>query len=336
MIKYQERLLNISNDSLIDVHTHSGGLDFSNFLRGKYPYCQDLTDLYFKGKSSSVSHQVVFPMPTSSYYDTFAYWEYGVFRPSGFCQFPFEVENSHLLKSISQMPFERGFFLPFLSFSLQDKVSEQEESILKLTMQSPHVWGFKFHTSTDQKSALQIEKESGFLDIAAELHRPFIIHTGLAPCSNPVNVVELASRHPNIVFCAAHFGSFSQVFANLLDEYPYDNLFFDTSGLVPLCNNIKASSPLGVLNLDYKNPISVFNYYADRFPQRILWGSDSPWYNSFDFNKAPLDTKLRTYSQESNIVSDSYKRQILNNTTRFLSGSPPKKYTLDSKEILHL
>jgi len=324
IVEYRSQLLLNNVDSmsnvLIDIHTHSGGIDLSNFLRNRHPYCQDITDLYFKGKSAAVSHQVVFPMPTSTYYDIPAYWRHGIFLPSGFCNFPFEVENRHLLQSIQQLPFQNNHFLPFLCFSLQEKVKEQEDSIIQAILsRSPIVWGFKFHTSADQKNALQIERESQFIDIATEMQRPILIHTGFNACADPIKVLELASRHPHTFFCAAHFGAFSKTFAKLLKEYPYRNLFFDTSGLISMCNYIRHSERTDVVDLNYAQPSEVLSFYFSEFPERILWGSDSPWYNSLDLNQENNNTPIYTYTQEVDIISDLDKAQLARNALQFLN-----------------
>ena len=54
---------------LIDVHSHSGGMDLSNFYKSLHPSTQDILDLEANGYRAGVDFQVVFPMPTTIYYD---------------------------------------------------------------------------------------------------------------------------------------------------------------------------------------------------------------------------------------------------------------------------
>ncbi len=320
MLEYRSLCICDSGDTLIDVHSHCGGMDLSNFMHYRYPCSQDIIDLYFKCRDLKVAHQVVFPMPTSSYYDISAYWKSGVYKPSGFCDFPFEKENEYLLKAVEKLPFPEHHFLPFLSFSLQDKVKEQESNLVNnICRRAGCVWGLKFHTSVDQKNAMQIEQESQFIDIITELQRPLIIHTGFNECSDPMKVLELASRHPDTNICAAHFGAFSKEFAKQLDDYPYKNLFLDTSGLFSLCRYIKESGRTDVVELNYDKPSEVLEHYFSRFPERILWGTDSPWYNSADLNEEKTLIKARAYSDEVKFISAFDKAQLKTNTMYFLT-----------------
>lgn len=320
MIEYKSQCICDSDDILIDVHSHCGGMDFSNFLHNRYPCSQDIIDLYFKSEGSKVAHQVVFPMPTSSYYDISVYWKSGVYKPSGFCDFPFQKENEYLLKAVENLPFPEHHFLPFLSFSLQDKVKEQERNLVKsFNKRTWGAWGLKFHTSVDQKNAMQIDQESQFIDIITEKQIPLLIHTGFNECSDPMKVIELASRHPYTHICAAHFGAFSKEFAKQLDDYPYKNLFFDTSGLFSLCRYIKESGRTDVVELNYDNPLEVLEHYYLRFPRRFLWGTDSPWYNSVDLNEKKTLIKPRSYLDEAEFISTFDKAQIKTNTIFFLT-----------------
>ena len=60
--KEGEAMMNTPNDNgiIIDVHTHSGDMNISNFTRYKSPYFQDIIDLYEKARNNNVSRQIVF------------------------------------------------------------------------------------------------------------------------------------------------------------------------------------------------------------------------------------------------------------------------------------
>ncbi len=78
---------------LVDTHTHCGGMDLSNFYKDRYPSSQDILDLDEKRRSTGVGFQVVFPMPTSLYYDIPTYWKSRKFLPGGYSEYPFQQEK---------------------------------------------------------------------------------------------------------------------------------------------------------------------------------------------------------------------------------------------------
>lgn len=322
MKNYAEKTAILSRKSgIVDVHTHGSGIDFSNFIRGKYPCCQDLTDLFQKGCACGVAHQVVFPMPTSCYFDIPEYWNRGVFKPTGYCEFPFQIENDYLIKNIEALQFMEDYFLPFLAFSLRDKIGMQIESLLKMVSGKTKIWGLKYHTSVDQRSVLYLEIEHVFLDFAKEFNLPFMIHTGFNECADPIKLFDVASRNPEIRFCAAHFGGFSSKFAALLDNYDYDNIYIDTSGLFPLCDSMNSGKYVGVLDIDYSNPQAVLQYYIDRFPNRILWGSDSPWYNACNLSENSPSRTIRVYGQDLDFLGGHNLDIVSRNSQKFLLGT---------------
>ena len=304
---------------LIDTHTHCGGMDLSNFYKGRYPSNQDILDLDAKRYSADVGYQIVFPMPTSFYYDITAYWRFHEFLPSGYCSFPFELENRYLLNQIKQFNLER--MLPFAAFSIQDKISRQEEDILRLAEQYP-VYGLKYHTKVDQKSADKLDIESGFVDLAEYLDVPIVIHTEQKGYSAAIKVLELAARHSSVRFCAAHFGGFSADFFRELDNYSYSNLYFDTCPLLPRCAYLAQNHGSELLDLEYGNPYAVLNYLAEHYPYRMLWGTDAPWTNyGILGNSSHMDPLKHGYRQEAEAIRTvGYQAQLTENTIRYLFG----------------
>lgn len=304
---------------LVDTHTHCGGMDLSNFYKGRYPSSQDILDLEQKRQHAGVGFQIVFPMPTTLYYDIPAYWNSGVFLPSGYSEHPFQLENNYLLAQVEHFNLKRMF--PFIAFSLQDKVSEQEKDVLRLVQKYP-VYGLKFHTKVDQKSADRVDAESNFVDIARQLNIPIIFHTEQKGCSSAMGVLYLASRHSDVRFCAAHFGGFSVDFFRELDNYHNDNLYLDTCPLLPRCFSLSNGHTSELLDLDYKNPQSVLKYFAERYPNRMLWGTDSPWTNYCLLGASQKITLSKFgYQQETETIKSSgYQKRMTYNTIRYLFG----------------
>ena len=259
---------------IIDIHTHCGGIDTSRLLHMRYPTCQNILDLNQKRITAGVEYMVSFPMPNSLYYNTAHYWETGEFIPSGYCSWPFQFENEVLLKEVSSFQLER--ILPFVSFSLQDNVTQQQEHIYKLAEQFA-IYGLKYHTVTDQKDSLSIDAESDFVSIARELDIPILVHTDVTGFADSSKLLELASKHPDVRFCAAHFGGFSKTFFRELEKYQYNNLFFDTAPLTVLCKIREGKVNGNWEELPFGSPEIILRMYAERFPDRIVWGSDEPW-----------------------------------------------------------
>lgn len=304
---------------LIDTHTHCGGMDLSNFYKGRYPSSQDILDLEEKRRSGGVGYQIVFPMPTSLYYDIPAYWKDRTFLPSGYSAHPFQLENRYLFAQIGHFNLER--MLPFAAISLQAQVSAQEEDILHLAQQYP-LYGLKHHTKVDQKSADKLDRESGFVDLAEQLDIPIIFHTEQKGCSGAMGVLELAARHPKARFCAAHFGGFSAEFFRELEEYTGDNLFLDTCPLLPRCASLSRSRSPELLDLDYNDPQSVLAYFMERYPDRMLWGTDSPWTN-YCLLGDPMQKASPEfgYRQEAEVIrSSGAQKKMTHNTIRYLFG----------------
>jgi hypothetical protein len=85
------------NGKLIDCHTHSGGLDIYGYLKGQYPYSQNVKVLAAHLGENSIDHAITFSFSHTIFYDMGAYSKSFQFYPSGLCRFPFEIENRDLL-----------------------------------------------------------------------------------------------------------------------------------------------------------------------------------------------------------------------------------------------
>ena len=305
---------------LIDTHTHCGGMDLSNYYKNRYPSSQDILDLNKKRILAGVDYQIVFSMPTSIYYDIPEYWCNGLFRTSGYAEYPFQLENLYLLSQIAW--FNLHNLLPFLSFSLRDKITQQEQSIMQMSEQH-QIFGLKYHSKVDQMSPLSLVNESSFIDIALQLNIPIVFHTENKHFSYAMDVLELAATYPNTRFCAAHFGGFSKQFLNELELYPYNNIYVDTSPLLPRCEKLKSNCPTELIRLDYSNPLSVLRYFFDRYPSRMLWGTDEPWtyYGSLEKAGQCPDLLEFGYLKEARIIQSSgLQQQATDNTIKYLFG----------------
>jgi predicted TIM-barrel fold metal-dependent hydrolase len=307
-------------NGLIDVHTHCG-FNLFNFYEIQYPYVQDAIVLSQLIIDNAISFAVTFPMPNSIYFDVPLFLEKGIFKASNLSNFPFEKENLYLLTQIKV--FNLHNLLPFCSFSIRDKVREQAEYLIKL-LNNFNIYGLKFHTLGDNNSILEMNKYPILMDIIEEYNLPLIVHTGNDKFSNPLNMLEIAQKYPHIRFCAAHLGKFNLKFFNEVEKYEYKNLFIDTSPFIHLCrqavNNSKISNT--ILDLNYNEVYDVFNFFSNKYSDKILWGTDMPWLNVSEMKNSETEGFIN-YKDEVRILmrNNSVAHQIANlNTVKYLFG----------------
>lgn len=260
----------------------------------RFPTTQDISVLQHLLKKHSVSSAITFPMPSTLYYDTSKYWTKHKFVPSGFGDFPFQYENKYLLNQIKAFKVENIY--PFVSFSLNHKIYEQIEEINRLS-ESYRIYGLKYHTLADQHSALDIGKYGKvFLEFAQERNIPIMIHSGLDELSMATNVIRLAISFPKVRFCIAHCGGFSQLFFKEYDEFckSFDNVYFDCSPIYVLCKDcIRHSEDYSLLDLNYNSPYEVCEFLTQKYSEKVLWGSDTPWTTTGTITMAgEVDTSL--------------------------------------------
>jgi predicted TIM-barrel fold metal-dependent hydrolase len=307
-------------DAWVDVHTHTIGIDISNLINFRYPLTQSIVDLQQKVQSIGIDYFVALTMPGSVYWDYATYWNTGKFINNNYGKFPFQIENSYLVKCVNALNISDA--LPFFSFSLQKKVKEQEEFLIEL-INSYDIYGLKYHTKVDQKEATCISKESNILDIAKRFNLPIIIHTELKYPCDPLNVYQLAKENPEIRFSAAHVGDFSALFFDAMIENTLNNLYIDTGPLIAKCHHIiETGSPNeNRVKMNYSVPSQVFKELNDIFPKNILWSSDEPWTHYGNFDKKPF-VKGDFYVEEARLYKNSiFKKQISQNTSNFIFGT---------------
>lgn len=307
-------------NGIVDCHTHSGGMDFNNFYNHRYPNTQDVSVLHGLISNNAVDYAVTFPMPSTIYYNTGYYWKEKKFVPSGTSNFPFEIENEFLLKEIKMFGFDN--VLPFLAFSLQDKIEEQC-IFLRTMIEKYPVYGLKYHTKADQNNIGQMkEKGRCFLNIAKEYNIPITFHTEKDGIASPMDIFELASLYPEVRFDMAHFAGFSKTFFQEYDEYNknYGNVFIDSAPAIFLVSHI--SNQKNVIELDYSNVIEVLRFFLEKYHDNFLWGTDAPWLFASQLDEG-IDGDVITYEDEVAVLKElkstgiSFSQQAIN---RFLFG----------------
>src|ERR1700722_4132358 len=178
----------------IDCHNHLG-VDLFFYLNGYYPYAQDLPALVTEGRRHGVDRWLVFPMLAHLWFDLKA-MRSGRLERGGFEAVPYAFENERMLREIYELfPDLVRLPLPFAILDPEREPAAQVAALRRLYRQFP------FHGLKIQ--ATMIRADAGallttgrcFLELAAELDLPMLIHTSVAaddPWSNTAMLLKIA------------------------------------------------------------------------------------------------------------------------------------------------
>ena len=303
------------NGKIIDIHTHSVGMDLHHLMEGKYPISQNIYDLSKIVQDNGIDYAVTFPQCTTLYYDTSLIWGKNVFAPSGFCQFPYQYENFALVSQISKLHLDN--LIPFVSISSQAKVSEQISYAHNL-FDEFRIYGLKFHATTERSSVLDSSFKP-FVDLAIELNIPILVHTAHDHYAHPMFVIELAKKHPELRICLAHAARFDMDVLRIIKKEKLKNVFIDCAPLLRLCSIMQKQPDVqGVLFMKakYNDCLAVLQSLYNLLPDNTLWGSDIPWNRYLDD-----DNKIVDYSDDVEILKEfEYNMALSNNSINFLFG----------------
>ena len=311
-------------DKLIDCHTHCEGLDIYNYLNYLTPTTLDVFSLSDIISRSHVDFAITFPIQSSVYYTPQSYLNnLETFKPLGTCSFPYEVENLRMLLGIRNRSINN--LLPFLTFSLNDKVNEQIDAIEKLLLDYD-IYGLKYHSQTDRCYVDSIDNYPKLLDLILKNNLPILFHAGKSKIADPCKILDFAEKHHDIRVCIAHFARFQKEFFQRYSYYEYDNVFLDIAPFDYLFETIDKPIDIG---LEFLNGITqkkeLLYTIVKEYPTRILWGTDYPWINPVNlFEKSNLAEKITNYTQvvDTLLSLDVHLiQQISNkNTLEFLFG----------------
>ena len=267
-------------EGIVDCHTHSGAMDINNFYNKKYPAMYDVRQLESVMKEKKIDYTITFPMPSTLYYNVNSYWRCGTYSPTGICDFPFAIENEYMLSEIQY--FEMKNILPFLSFSLNEKISNQCRYIRKCYCEFKYgIYGLKYHSKADQNSLIDLmDKGKEILELLIDLNIPLLFHCETNGISSPVRVFDLVEKYPKLRISLAHYAGMNADFFREYDEYikTERNIFFDTAPSLCMCKRYsKSNNCKGLLPLNFEDAKMVNRYFLDKYPNYVLWGSDSPW-----------------------------------------------------------
>jgi hypothetical protein len=100
--------------------------------------------------------------------------------------------------------------------------------------------------------------------------------------SNADDVLKVVESRPGIRFCLAHCILFHRDYLDRVD--PAENIWVDTGALkiqVDLLDDYIGNGvdEKDLVDADFSDFRKVMKYLCDRYPDTIIWGSDSPAYS---------------------------------------------------------
>ncbi len=311
----------------IDCHTHVG-VDPTFYLQGNFPYSLDYRNLVEQASRNGIQRLVVFPFV--AYFG----WEGSDIhvppqKNGDDFLVPYAFENRRLLEEIYDLtPDYSDRAIPFAIVDPERKPAEQVEALRKLKERFP-IRGIKIQATIIRSRIRKLlEEGSCLVDLAAEWDVPMLIHSSIAAddtwsqCSDILDIAEANSR---VRFCLAHSCRFDRPSLERLGTLP--NTWFDCSAHCIHCDaavdDLKVvATPENRLDADYSRPDKVMKALSDMLPDRMMWGSDAPFYSYAAKHDNVMFSLFSSYEREAaalELLSPAEMNAILHdNTLRFL------------------
>lgn len=295
---------------MIDCHNHLG-VELGAYLRKEFPYGQQLPSLVAEGQALGIGRWIVFPMVSYLAMDLQALRRGDVRLGGELETVPYAFENRRMMAEIYDLyPEYADLVVPFVILDPSRKVAEQAGAIRDLA-KSYRFFGFKLQTTiirSPVKDLLGVGKP--FLDLAREWNYPMLIHSSVLPVdtwAQAWDILEVAEKNPDIRFCLAHSCRFDRECLDRVAELP--NTWFDCSAHRIHCQLAIEDSPIVApaekrFSTDYSNPSKVLLDLAEAYPEKLLWGSDSPYYCFVAKYENELYSLKSTYPEEVACLMD--------------------------------
>lgn len=267
-----------------DCHTHIG-VELAHYLTGAFPYCQHYCDLCRDLDDVGIDKVVVFPMVTHLNHDLAALAAGRVAqRDSALSRFPYEFENRHFLAEIHDLfPDLAPRAVPLAMIDPSRQTDQQVKHLAALAEQYP-IAGLKLQ-GTMLQSPVKDLPGSGFLDLAADRDWPVLIHSAVHPddpWAQVSDILDVVEAWPRVRFNVAHTLRFDAPLLARLATLP--NAWFDVSAFCIHCDlatedSVVVAPPERRFKADYADPPAALAAFAETYPERILWGSDAPYFS---------------------------------------------------------
>lgn len=314
---------------LIDVHNHLGA-DLLFYLHGDFPYSQQLVQMQQEGGALGITHWVAFPFVSYAAMDVTKFREGGIaFDSGGLESVPYAFENRRLLEECQVLfPEEGKRILPFMIVDPMRHTDAQAKELVKLRSEY-RFHGIKIQSTIIQSDIKRLAHEGKvFLDLAREWDIPFLIHSSVAKddlWAQAHDILDIAEANPDIRFCTAHSCRFDKECLDRVNELP--NAWFDNSAHCIHCvgavDNLPYIAPKERrFDSDYSDPGRVTTDLAAAYPDKFMWGSDSPFYSYAAAISGKVVKLISTYDAEMKALraagEEAVKRITSTNTLKFL------------------
>jgi len=313
--------------SLIDGHTHIG-VDPMFYLLGNYPYALDWPTLMHHGDLAGIRQFVVFPMVTHLALSLEGMRRGEITTEGAWEKVPYAFENRRMMHEIVGLfPASASRALPLWMIDPSREQEAQVKALKELNKEYAFV-GLKIQATIIQSFILDLLKEgSCLMDYAEENNLPVLIHSSIHPddpWSAAPDILKVVEARPHIRFNLAHSCRYHKPSLDRVAELP--NAWFDCSAhrihceLVPR-GSLSVAIPEERFPSDYADPARVLADLASAYPDKLIWGSDTPFDSYVDKNIQLISS----YRQEADVLSsldDEVKKRIAHDNTRaFLYGS---------------
>lgn len=317
--------MSIQTDPLpvIDVHTHVG-TDLLFYLQGHAPYAFGWSELAEMGGLLGIDRFVVFPMPTHLTLNPSALRRGEISAQDGWEKVPYAFENRRMMSEITRCANTAARALPLWMFDPMREPELQVAALRELHEEFP-CSGLKVQATVIQSPISHLLGIGEcLLDLAEEKNWPILIHTSVHPADpwSPVgDILKIVEKRPGLRFNLAHSCRFDRPALDRIAELP--NAWFDCSAHVIHCRLATQDSPsiaTGTRRFatDYSDPARVLADLASAYPDKLMWGSDAPFYSYSDENIQLASSYSREVAVLRALDREVVERIAVRNTLAFL------------------
>jgi predicted TIM-barrel fold metal-dependent hydrolase len=229
----------------------------------------------------------------------------GIGFGNGLESVPYAFENRRLLEECHRLfPEEGRKTLPFVIVDPMRDTDAQAAELVKLRAQY-RFHGIKIQSTIIQADIKRLAHEGRvLLELARQWDVPFLIHSSVMKSdlwAQAHDILDLAEANPDIRFCAAHSCRYDRECLDRVNAL--SNAWFDCSAHCIHCScavddlpNIAPRSRR--FDTDYSNPARVIADLATAYPNKFMWGSDSPFYSYAAEIDGEIVRLISTYAAE--------------------------------------
>lgn len=294
----------------IDCHNHLG-VDLLFYLHGDFPYAQDLPTLVSDGRRNGVTHWIAFPFVSNLAFSPVALLDGKLQTEGAVEKVPYAFENRRMLQEVySLFPDEGRRILPFAIVDPERQTATQADA-LRTLRDDYRFYGLKIQGSIIQSRVKGLFGAGKvFLDLARAWNIPLLIHSSYARgdlWSQSHDILDVAEANPDIRFCLAHSCRFERSALDRLAELP--NCWFDCSAHCIHCDAVVQGLPIVApegerFPSDYTRPGRVLADLAAAYPDKLMWGTDSPFYSYAGKSGANVLSLRSSYAREASALDD--------------------------------